>query len=224
MLEIEAFRDIPVTESPDKRQIRKDELRDLMHRERLSLAKGERPEVDGGYYLQFGVFMGFTLNILAKERSEVTWHGFDSFEGLPCDWDLGGKFCKADKWKIANPPKVEDNVVLVKGWYKDTIPEFAESMTGNAAFIDVDCDVYESARAVLFGFNEKIRAGTIIRFDELCDWRELGWHKRPGAGSRYTAWRDHEWKALNEWVTECGRVVEPLTRSSHMSGTVLVTK
>jgi hypothetical protein len=39
-----------------------------------------------GYYLEFGVFTGGTIRYLARLRRDQTFHGFDSFEGLPEAW------------------------------------------------------------------------------------------------------------------------------------------
>ena len=176
-MEIEEFRDIPVTDNPDKRQIRKEEIQELFR---------QQPFIDG-YHMQFGVHKGYTLGIMAREIPDVTWYGFDSFQGLPYDWDLGSKVCKWNKWHLDQPPKVEDNVILVEGWYAETVPAFAEAMTGSAVFIDIDCDVYQSAHTVLFGLNDRIVPGTVIRFDELCDWRTLkGWVKDKGRIGQYT--------------------------------------
>ena len=214
-MNIEEFKDVRAIDEPNKHRLRKVEIQDLFE---------FQPFIDG-YHMQFGVHKGATLDIMAKLKPEVTWHGFDSFEGLPNDWDLGEKIVKWDKFKLSEPPQVRDNVVLVEGWYVDTVPEFEKVMTGPIAFMDIDCDVYKSARTVLFGMDTRIVPGTVIRFDEICDWRTLkGWVKNKGRVSKYTTWAEHEWKALNEWIKECNRTIKPIHRSNHMSGTVLVTQ
>ena len=40
-----------------------------------------------GLNLEFGVFKGVTISAVAKARPDLIFHGFDSFEGLPEDWD-----------------------------------------------------------------------------------------------------------------------------------------
>jgi len=40
-----------------------------------------------GYFLEFGVHTGGTITQAAKLRSDQQFYGFDSFEGLPEDWD-----------------------------------------------------------------------------------------------------------------------------------------
>src|SRR5262245_26000335 len=39
-----------------------------------------------GLYLEFGVWRGRTINLIAKRVFYETVHGFDSFEGLPEEW------------------------------------------------------------------------------------------------------------------------------------------
>lgn len=211
VLGVKAFRNVPRTGSQNSAEARRLELHEVL--------KG--PFLDG-YFLQFGVHRGTTLNIMAKEKPDVHWYGFDSFEGLPEPWNMGGK--KYDKGKFAcDMPAVEQNCTLIKGWFKDTVPDFARRMTDPAAFMDIDCDLYSSTRDVLFGLNERIVPGTVIHFDELCDWRKYGWAKHDTGIQRYSTWADHEWKALKEWLEECEREVIPIHRSDHLAGTVKVT-
>lgn len=42
-----------------------------------------------GMFLEFGVWSGTTINIIA-EHTAATIHGFDSFQGLPEDWSAEG--------------------------------------------------------------------------------------------------------------------------------------
>lgn len=222
MLEITDFKDIPRTECGDKRLVRKQELKELLDKERWT-SFHNRSELRDGLFLQFGVHRATTLNYAAKERPDVTWHGFDSFEGLPCKWDMGCQVVSKDHFRLTALPEVEPNVVLVKGWYKDTVPEFAKATDKPIAFMDIDCDVYESARDVLHGMNNHIVPGTWIRFDELCDWHLIKFEKRTSSAP-YTTWREHEWKALMEWMQAFDREVRPIHRNSHWSATVEVTK
>jgi len=43
----------------------------------------------GGLALEFGVFTGGTLRIIAEARGGRDVYGFDTFTGLPEDWRLG---------------------------------------------------------------------------------------------------------------------------------------
>ena len=69
------------------------------------------------------------------------------------------------------------------------------------------------------------RPGTIIRFDELCCWRTIFQDPISQiARAYYTTWREHEWKALNEWILLKNRKVLPICRNWFQSGTVIVTQ
>lgn len=189
-----------------------------------------------GLYLQFGVYEAKTTNIMAKLIHQHTLYGFDSFEGLPCDWDTGGKFVPWNRFHMDRLPSVEKNVRLIVGWYENTIPEFCEEInryiagsstdidSADLAFIDIDSDVYESAETILRGLNDYIVPGTIIRFDELCDWRHVGFSNTNIPRTLYTTWEQHEWKALNEWLDKYDREVEILHRDTYMAAAVRVTK
>ena len=42
-----------------------------------------------GARLELGVYEGRSINFMAKLDPDWTYHGFDSFEGLPEEWSLG---------------------------------------------------------------------------------------------------------------------------------------
>jgi len=118
-----------------------------------------------GMWLEFGVWKAESLNHLAGlTRDKV--YGFDSFEGLPETWHLSMKRGVFSTGGVL--PRTAENVVLVKGWFQDTLPKFLETMPGaKAALIHVDCDLYKSARLVLWELHSRIGPGTVIIFDEF---------------------------------------------------------
>lgn len=65
-----------------------------------------------GLYLEFGVFLGRTINHMAAQVPAQKFYGFDSFEGLPEEWRAG--FPKG-AFALPQPPKVRPNVELVVG-------------------------------------------------------------------------------------------------------------
>lgn len=142
-----------------------------------------RVTVDG-LFLEFGVAEGNSINFIAdRVKGEV--HGFDSFEGLPEDWIDGagtGRFSREG----ALPP-VRDNVVLHKGWFDQTIPEFARTHSQPIAFLHVDSDLYSSAKTIFALLGDRIVAGTVIQFDEYFN---------------YPGWQQHEHKAFQEFAAE----------------------
>lgn len=148
----------------------------------------ESKRVVGGLNMEFGVYKGDSINLLAKLAPERNFLGFDSFEGLPEQWtieskkgafDVGGKL-----------PTVRKNVSLVKGFYSATLPQFrGENKTKAVAFLHVDCDLYSATKEIFEYLGERFRSGTVIVFDEYYN---------------YPDWLWHEYKAWMEFVEERG--------------------
>ena len=144
-----------------------------------------RVTVDG-LYMEFGVHRGASIRHIANQIDRAVY-GFDSFEGLPTDgtgtnWRQSQFNCSGDL------PTVPDNAILCKGWFDQTLPTFLENNTGCAAFIHIDCDLYESALYVLNSVGERMTAGTILLFDD--------WFNFPG-------WQGHEYRAFQEFQKRC---------------------
>lgn len=88
-------------------------------------------------WLEFGVFEGKTINYISKFTTDKVY-GFDSFEGLPEKWT--DQFDKG-AFKVSELPKVNDNVVLVKGWFDETLPTFIQEQNGKkVSFLHMDAD------------------------------------------------------------------------------------
>lgn len=135
-----------------------------------------------GLFLEFGVFQGDSIKYFAHHKSEVEFYGFDSFEGLSEDW-VGSHKPKGSFNLDGNLPLVPNNVKLIKGWVKDTLPEFlANNKKKNISFLHIDTDTYEPAFDILTISKKFFVPGTIILFDEL-----IG----------YPGWEVNEYKALN---------------------------
>ena len=147
-----------------------------------------------GLYLEFGVFSGHTINHIARLVDQPVY-GFDSFEGLPERWRDAWK---AGHFKVASLPQVPANVTLVKGWFDQTLPEFLKSHSGDVAFLHVDCDLYSSTRTIFACLAPRIKAGTVIVFDEYFN---------------YPGWREGEFKAFQEFVAREGCNFEYLNYS-----------
>ena len=142
-----------------------------------------------GLVLEFGVFSGFTINHIASQTDQDV-HGFDSFEGLPEDWNSAKKGTFNQNGKM---PDVADNVQLHAGWFEDTIDEFKNNFTGMISFMHIDCDLYSSTHTVLFSLKKQITKGTIIVFDEYFN---------------YPGWQKHEYLAFKEFINETGKKYE----------------
>ena len=154
-----------------------------------------------GHWCEFGVREGRSLNWLIEEYPSQVIHAFDSWQGLPEDWDHGtGRVSDMS----CDPPAVPEHVQLHKGWFKDTLPAWKQNNTGPIAFLHMDADIYSSTKEVLTVLNDQIVAGTVITFDELCNFRLSG---------KMSKWQDHEFLALIDWMDECKREVKPLNRN-----------
>jgi hypothetical protein len=137
-----------------------------------------------GMYLEFGVEDGESINFIA-DHVRATVHGFDSFRGLPESWND-----RNDKGAMnmdGRPPAVRSNVELHTGWFDQQLPGFVARHAEPAAFIHVDCDLYSSTRCVFQNLAERVRQGTVILFDEYFN---------------YPGWKNHEFKAFQEFVSE----------------------
>jgi hypothetical protein len=120
-----------------------------------------------GYWLEFGVYSGSTINKLSKLCNKI--YGFDSFEGLPEDWAPGHP---KGTFKTEIIPQVKNNVELVIGLFEESIPKFLNERTiDKITFINVDCDLYSSTKTIFKYFGPYITSGTYIYFDEYIDKR-----------------------------------------------------
>lgn len=164
-------------------------LRDAAgYKSRLALHRAMLQQVrdTSGLHLEFGVYKGDSINHLAETAPDVTWYGFDSFEGLPEAWTLGAK---AGAFGIGgNLPSVRRNVRLIKGFFEDTLPRFVAQHSGEKiALLHIDCDLYSSTVTVLNSVGNMLVPGTIIIFDELIN---------------YHGWEEGEFKAFMEFTAE----------------------
>jgi hypothetical protein len=132
---------------------------------------------------EFGVFSGRTINHIAKQVNSSVY-GFDSFEGLPERWRDG--FDKG-RFRVFDLPKVQSNVILVKGWFDKTIPEFLKEHPQPIGFLHIDCDLYSSTKTIFELCKNRIISGTVIVFDEYFN---------------YPGWENGEYKAFQEFINE----------------------
>lgn len=138
-----------------------------------------------GVFLEFGVWYGRSINYMARKLKNRKFFGFDSFEGLQEDW-FGTWMPKSFFDQKGRLPNVPNNVKLIKGWFKNTLPDFLEE-ENNFALIHIDCDTYESTKEIFEILGNKIDSGTVIIFDE--------YHGNPG-------WKYGEFKAFKEYINK----------------------
>jgi hypothetical protein len=53
-----------------------------------------------GFFLEFGVCTGTSINFLGALNPKKTIYGFDSFEGIPEDWDIGFKTFPSNSFSL----------------------------------------------------------------------------------------------------------------------------
>jgi len=145
----------------------------------LTLAPG------GGMALEFGVYTGSTLEVIAHARDKKAVYGFDSFEGLPEAWRPG---FPAGYFTLDNLPEVP-GAELVVGTFADTLPGFVAEHRDPVDFLHVDCDLYSSTATVLEHVGPLLHPGSIVVFDEYFN---------------YPGWPEHEHRAWEEYVARRG--------------------
>jgi len=137
-----------------------------------------------GLYLEFGVGRGKSIRWIGAQ-ADRTVYGFDSFEGIPEYWggNLAGAFAQS---KL---PKVPGNVKLQVGLFDQTIPNFMAEHGDPVSLLHVDCDLYSSTVTILDAFGPRLQPGAIVLFDEYYS---------------FPRWREHEFRAFQEYVSGAG--------------------
>lgn len=116
-----------------------------------------------GLIIELGVCSGTSVNEIARIHPNRVIYGFDSFEGLPENWELIPK----GWFKRDSKPDVRSNVSIVEGWFHETLPSFLNDNLEPVAFLHVDSDLYSSAKTALRLLAPRFQKGTIIVFDEI---------------------------------------------------------
>lgn len=149
-------------------------------RELLYAALAERIGGERILYLEFGVWQGASLRVWSRllQNPLASLHGFDSFQGLPEDWDTTRP---KGTFSVQLPPRFDDQrIALHVGLFEDTLPDFILP-EHERLVLHLDADLYSSTIYVLRHLGDAIRPGTILIFDEFCD-------------------RLHELRAFNEFL------------------------
>lgn len=168
-----------------------------------------RAEVEGDY-LEFGVFRGETTRnalMAAKQSmrsrpfySKPRVFAFDSFQGLPQVESMKnalnvyrpGEFSASQKIfkKNLGSLKKEFEVLIVPGWFNETLkPQTAARLKlKKIAFVNIDCDLYESTVDILNFVTPYLQTGTVMYFD---DWFSIRGSMDEG-----------EPKACREWLKQ----------------------
>jgi predicted O-methyltransferase YrrM len=151
------------------------------HDPRATLEHALELAPQGGMALEFGVFEGRSLAVIAEARKGRDVYGFDSFEGLPEDYR---PHVRQGAFALDRLPEV-DGAELVVGWFDDTLPGFLDTHPGPVDFLHVDGDLYSSAVTVLTLVGPRLQPGSIVIFDEFFNYP--GWDD----SGEFQAWQEY---------------------------------
>lgn len=157
-------------------------------------------ENDRVLYLEFGVFQGASMRFWSKalKHPDAMLHGFDSFEGLPEDFDVNGRYGKGAFDVGGELPDIDDpRVRFFKGWFDQTLPTY-EVPPHEVLVLNLDADLYSSTKLVLDRLEREIVPGTYIYFDDM---------SRP----------EHEPRAFSEFMAETGKRFELIAAESSLN-------
>ena len=130
-----------------------------------------------GLWLEFGVGSGKTTAAIAFQMQALLGeaarlHGFDSFQGLPSDWDhthlAAGTFSTGGQI----PEHLLDmkNVQIHVGLFSKTLGDLDQFGNTPVAFAHIDVDIFPSAIEVLSRIACQLMAGSVLVYDELVNY------------------------------------------------------
>lgn len=165
-----------------------------------------------GDYLEFGVFRGETFRNAIRAAQQgfraTRPHGFpgrfiafDSFAGLPQVDSMGdgvnpyaaGEFSASRALFERTLGRLRERfpIEIVSGWFDQTLTQQTAERLGlrRAAFVNIDCDLYESTVPVLQFVTPLLQTGAIVYFDD--------WFSYRGSMDHGEARAAREWLARN---------------------------
>jgi hypothetical protein len=105
------------------------------------------------------------------------------------------------------PTALPSNVVLVKGLFQDTLPDFLKTHPEPIAFVHVDSDLYSSAMFVMRTLGRRLD-GAVMAFDEF---------------RGCPVYDYHEGRAVADFVLESGFHFDRLDNNDAVRGVFRVT-
>jgi hypothetical protein len=139
------------------------------------------------HVLEFGVFEGKSLRKIVNMLDDsFKIYGFDSFVGLPENWEE--TICHKGFFNLSGDIPDIPKTKMLSGWFEETIPVYLQEAKP-IGLLHIDCDLYSSTVTILESLREYIVKDTIIVFDE---WLYTKLDNRKG--------NIHEQRAFIEWV------------------------
>ncbi len=140
-------------------------------------------------YLEFGVASGDSIRAWAglNRHPGSTFHGFDTFEGLPESWN--STFPEGSFSTGGVPPQIDDpRVRFSTGLFQDTLRPFLEHLDPGETrlVVHMDADLYSATLYALTQLDHLMPAGTIVLFDEFQSYLHefRAWHDYQNAYGR----------------------------------------
>jgi O-methyltransferase len=154
-----------------------------------------------GVYCECGVAAGAQIIAMAAGAPNKTIYAFDSFEGIPLpsnkDDQMPGirKLTQAEQMALPDPGKqelvssgatavpvkdvlkhfkmagVKAHIVLVQGWFEETLPELLSQKDLQISILRLDGDLYNSTYVCLKHLYPKVIKGGLVIVD---DWKLPG--------------------------------------------------
>ena len=122
-------------------------------------------------YLEFGVWKGESISwwVAKNLHPESSFTGFDSFEGLPTDWEWerARKGAYSANGKV--PEIADPRCRFIKGWFHESLPPWLNERKGfdRRLVVNLDADLYGSTLFVLIQLMPRLKLGDILIFDEF---------------------------------------------------------
>jgi hypothetical protein len=132
-----------------------------------------------------GVADAYSINYFARKLPNHNFVGFDSFIGLQENW-IGTSLTKGIFNRQGKLPKVEKNIILIKGYFDETLENFISELKCPINFLHIDSDTYESTTFILNSVSKCLSKDCMILFDDFFG---------------YPFWESGQAKAFTEW--EC---------------------
>lgn len=152
------------------------------------LANKNRP------FYEFGVWRGISFKYLTRYFD--SGFGFDTFSGLPEDWQGEAKNSYSADNVVPNIEKGE----FIVGEFKDTLPNFFNERRDIVLLINFDADLYPSTKTALDYCDAVVEDNTILVFDDFL---------------MNDNWKQDEFRALSEFCSASNYEYDVLAVSFH---------
>jgi len=119
-------------------------------------------------FFEFGVATGISFKWWLEENKNPNskFYGFDTFTGLPENWNLFNKGAMSNGGKVLDT--TDERASYYAGLFQDTLYPFLKTFDNSRPnVIHMDADIYSATLFVLTTFFPFFKKGDIIIFDEF---------------------------------------------------------